>query len=191
MGAGLDEAIDVSLDADFQAESGMSAVMNETRRAQDFLRTMSSETGGFAVVNQNDLNDAFGKIIQENSSYYLLGYYPTNDKRDGKFRKVLVRVKRPGLQVKYRQGYTAPKGKPATRETTPTAKAAPPDLRAALESPLPVSGSACGCSPRRSRVRQEKPVRSRSSWSSSPRVYASSPSTKVLTPKTSSSSFFR
>ena len=57
VGAGLDEAIDLgSLDQDFQAESGMSAVMNDTRRAQDFLRTMSSETGGFAVVNQNDLN---------------------------------------------------------------------------------------------------------------------------------------
>ena len=130
----------MTLDADFQAESGMSAVMNETRRAQDFLRTLSSETGGFAVVNQNDLNGAFARIIQANSSYYLLGYYPTNDQRDGKFRDVTVRVKRPGLEVKSRRGYTAPKGKPTTRETSATAAAAPPDLRAALNNPMPVNG---------------------------------------------------
>ena len=141
VGAGLDEAVDItSLDADFQKASGMAAVMDETRRAQNFLRTMSTETGGFAVVNQNDLNGAFARIIQENSSYYLIGYYPTNDKRDGKFRKVMVRVKRPGLQVKYRQGYTAPRGKPARRETAPTAASAPPDLRAALDNPMPVTG---------------------------------------------------
>ena len=77
---------------------------------------MSTETGGFAVVNQNDLNAAFARIIQENSSYYLLGYYPTNDRRDGKFRKVDVRVKRPGLQVRSRSGYTAPKGKAAATD---------------------------------------------------------------------------
>ena len=140
VGAGLDEAIDMTLDADFQAESGMSAVLNETRRSQDFLRTLSSETGGFAVINQNDLNGAFARIIQANSSYYLLGYYPTNDERDGKFRDVTVRVKRPGLEVKSRRGYTAPKGKPTTRETSAMAAAAPPDLRAALNSPMPVNG---------------------------------------------------
>jgi VWFA-related protein len=140
VGAGLDELVEVNLDADFQKESGMVAVQNETRRGQDFLRTMSSESGGFAVVNQNDLNGAFARIIQENSSYYLLGYYPTNDRRDGKFRRVLVRVKRPGLRVKYRQGYTAPRGKPAAREITASTKSAPPELRAALDSPLPISG---------------------------------------------------
>ena len=140
VGAGLDEGIDMTLDEDFQAESGMSAVMSETRRAQDFLRTLSSETGGFAVVNQNDLNGAFERIIQENSSYYLLGYYPDNDQRDGKFRRVTVRVKRPGLEVRSRRGYTAPKGKPTTRETSAMAAAAPPDLRAALNNPMPVNG---------------------------------------------------
>ena len=141
VGAGLDEAIDLGqIDLDFQGQGGMPGVMNDVRRAQDFLRTMSSETGGFAVVNQNNLNAAFAKIIQENSSYYLLGYYPTNDKRDGKFRKVLVRVTRPGLQIKYRNGYTAPKGKAVSRETTPSAASAPPDMRAALASPLPVTG---------------------------------------------------
>ena len=141
VGAGLDEAIEIrGLPQDFENPGGMVKAMDETRRSQNFLRSMSQETGGFAVVNQNDLNGAFAKIIQENSSYYLLGYHPTDDKRDGKFRKVLVRVKRPGLQLKYRNGYTAPKGKPPARETSRTASTAPPDLRVALDSPIPVSG---------------------------------------------------
>jgi VWFA-related protein len=140
VGAGLDEAIDASIDVEFQNESAMNRIFTATRRAQDSLRTISAETGGFAIVNQNDLNNAFGRIIQENSSYYLLGYYPTNDGRDGKFRKVQVRVKRPGLQVKFRSGYNAPRGRAATRETAKAAAAAPPDLRAALESPMPTGG---------------------------------------------------
>ncbi len=141
LGAGLDDAIDAGpLDSDVQAGSGMARVMDETRRSQDFLRTLSSETGGFALVNQNDLNGGFAKIIQQNSSYYLLGYYPANDKRDGKVRGVQVRVTRPGLQVKSRTGYIAPKGKPAIRETPAAVSSASPRLREALDSPIPVSG---------------------------------------------------
>jgi VWFA-related protein len=141
VGAGLDEAIDLTgLDDDFQADNGMAKVMNETRRSQDFLRTISTETGGFAVLSRGDLNGSFAKIIEQNSSYYLLGYYPKNDKRDGRFRKVDVRVKRPGLEVKARGGYSAPKGKAPVRETSAAAAKAPADLRVALDSPLPVSG---------------------------------------------------
>jgi VWFA-related protein len=142
VGAGLDEAVDLQgLNDDFQADNGVANVMNETRRSQDFLRTISQETGGFAIVGRGDLNGSFARIIQQNSSYYLLGYYPKNDKRDGKFRKVDVRVKRPGLEVKARGGYTAPKGKaPARDDSSPASAKAPADLRTALESPLPVSG---------------------------------------------------
>jgi VWFA-related protein len=141
VGAGLDEAIDLTgLDDDFQTDNGMAKVLNDTRQSQDFLRTISQETGGFAVLSRGDLNGSFAKIIQQNSSYYLLGYYPKNDKRDGKFRKVDVRVKRPGLEVKARGGYTAPKGKAPGRDTSSPTSKAPPDLRTALDSPLPVSG---------------------------------------------------
>jgi len=140
VGAGLDEAIDLTgLDDDFQTDNGMVKVMDDTRRSQDFLRTISQETGGFAVLSRGDLNGSFARIIQQNSSYYLLGYYPKNDKRDGKFRKVDLRVKRPGLEVKARGGYTAPKGKASARDTASASKA-PADMRSALESPLPVSG---------------------------------------------------
>ena len=61
---------------------------------------LATKTGGFAAVNRNDFAGAFDRIVRENSSYYVLGYYPTNERRDGRFRTLAVRVKRPGLQVR-------------------------------------------------------------------------------------------
>jgi len=116
LGAGLDEVMDIgSLPADDPAFASPSTIIqNEVRRAQDQIRVLSEETGGFAIINQNDFSSGFERIVADNSTYYVLGYYPTNDKRDGRFRKVEVRVKRPGVKVQARNGYTAPKGKPAT-----------------------------------------------------------------------------
>ena len=143
LGAGLDEAIDIGGvpldDSEFGAPSVL--IQNEVRRAQDNLRVMSEQTGGFAIVNQNDLNASFQRIIEDNSSYYVLGYYPTNDKRDGRFRKLEVRVSRPGLRVQARDGYSAPKGRPATPETNAKSDAGlPPELREAFASPIPATG---------------------------------------------------
>ena len=59
---------------------------------QDSLRVVADETGGFAVLNQNDFRNGFSRILDDNSSYYVLGYYPTNDKLDGRFRNVQVKV---------------------------------------------------------------------------------------------------
>ena len=59
----------------------------------------------------------FARILEDNSSYYVLGYYPTNEKLDGRFRNVQVKVLKPGLKVRARSGYVAPvpakKEKPA------------------------------------------------------------------------------
>ncbi len=139
LGAGLDELIDISgVPADDPAFMSVSSlIQNEVRRAQDNLRVMSEQTGGFAIINQNDLNAAFQRIIEDNSSYYVLGYYPSNDKRDGRFRKVDVRVTRPGIRLQARNGYTAPKGKsPATTGARADAKV-PPEIIEALASPIP------------------------------------------------------
>ena len=58
---------------------GMSSIFNEVRLSQDSLRVMGEETGGFAVVNRNDFATAFQRIVDDNSSYYVMGYYSTND----------------------------------------------------------------------------------------------------------------
>ena len=51
---------------------------------------------------------AFERIVRENSSYYLIGYYSSNEKADGKTRKNSVKVDRKGLQLFYRASYIAP-----------------------------------------------------------------------------------
>ena len=104
-----DEGIDItSVPDDPTLGLGMASLSDELRRSQDTLRAISEETGGFAAVNRNDFREAFGRIIQDNSGYYLLGYYSSDTRRDGRFRNVQVRVKRPGLTVRARKGYVAP-----------------------------------------------------------------------------------
>ena len=119
---------------------GMSSIFNEVRLSQDSLRVMGEETGGFAVVNQNDFRDAFQRIVDDNSSYYVMGYYSTNDRRDGRFRKIEVKLpNKPGLTVRARKGYVAPRGKAPEAPKT-TANGPSPELRDAMESPLPLTG---------------------------------------------------
>jgi VWFA-related protein len=114
-----------------------SGLRDELRLSQDSLRVIAEQTGGIAVLNQNDLRPGFDRIQQENSSYYLLGYYSSNDRRDGRFRNLSVRVTRPGLQVRARKGYVAPRG----RATAPAAAASESAvLSDALASPIPVTG---------------------------------------------------
>ena len=106
--------------------------------SQDSLRQLADETGGFAAVNRNDFTNAFERIVRDNSSYYVLAYYPPSDKRDGKFHKIEVKVTRPGLVVRSRRGYNAPRGKPAPVNTKTGGM--PQELFEAINSPLQVSG---------------------------------------------------
>jgi VWFA-related protein len=115
-----------------------SNLMEETRVQHDNLRVLSDQTGGFAVLNQNDFRNAFSRILDDNSSYYVLGYYPANENRDGKFRSVQVKVLKPGLTVRARKGYYAPKGKLSTPK--PSEGKGSPELREAMNSPVGVSG---------------------------------------------------
>lgn len=142
LGAGLDDTIDIAGMPDPETPGvGPGALFDEVRRSQNALRTLSAETGGFAIVNQTDMRAGFQRLVQENSSYYLLGYYSADERRDGKFRRVDVRVRRPGLEVRARKGYTAPRG----RAAAPAAASAPgasPAIREAMNSPLPAAGLA-------------------------------------------------
>jgi VWFA-related protein len=71
---------------------------------------LSSQTGGrvIAVRNENSLEKAFDVISEELRSQYVMGYYPTNQNRDGTFRKIKVEVTRPDTKVLARRGYYAP-----------------------------------------------------------------------------------
>jgi VWFA-related protein len=83
------------------------------------LRTLAENTDGLAVTNSNDLDKGLRRIADDLTSYYLLGYYSTNTEFDGKFRRITVRVKRPGVEVRARRGYRA-----ATADEVTAARAA-------------------------------------------------------------------
>ena len=73
----------------------------------DSLHLLADNTDGIAIVNTNDLDGGATRIVADLSSYYLLGYYSSNEQLDGKWRTIRVRVKRPGVQVRARKGYRA------------------------------------------------------------------------------------
>ena len=100
------------------------------------FRKMSEATGGFAVVNSNSVSDAFERIVRESSNYYILGFTSTNDRRDGLYRRLDVRVRRPGLTVRARDGYIAPSRSPARTANARTNTAAPGGVRDVIAIPL-------------------------------------------------------
>ena len=74
---------------------------------QDGLRYVAGETGGFAVVNANDLPGALDRIAGDLRGYYLIGFQPDAGtfSSDGRFRKIRIKVKRPGLKIRTRAGF--------------------------------------------------------------------------------------
>jgi len=111
-----------------------SSLREELRRELGTLRTFAEVTGGLAAVGSNDFDAAFRRVVQDNSSYYVLGYHPAELKHDGKFHDITVRVNRPGVQVRARKGYYAVKDAKAAAvpPSDPTVEL--------LNSPMPLTG---------------------------------------------------
>lgn len=101
------------------------------------MRALADATGGFAVINTNRFDAELERIVRENSTYYVLGFTSTNDRRDGRFRELTVRVKRPGLVVRSRRGYLAPMRNAPAPAPAPSALPTPvaESLRSALANP--------------------------------------------------------
>ncbi len=95
---------------------GPGAAMEKMQAAEGFglnifdgMHVLADDTGGFAVTGTNTFTKAFDRIVAENSSYYLIGYYSGNDKADGTLRKNVITVSSPNVQVLYRAAYAAPR----------------------------------------------------------------------------------
>ena len=86
---------------------GVQQQYDQLASSQDTLTTLSADTGGRAFTDTNDFGEAFARVQRDMSAYYLLGYSSTNATRDGRFRRIQVRVKRDGLRVEARAGYYA------------------------------------------------------------------------------------
>lgn len=102
-GQDLDETVDPT---DFQ---------NHIRKTQDSLRVLATETGGIAIVNQNNFDKGLKRIDAETSDYYVVGYYSTNPDPLKRTRKIEVKVKREGLSVWSRTSYTLRQPTPPTK----------------------------------------------------------------------------
>jgi len=75
---------------------------------QETLTTLASDTGGKAFLDSNDFGEAFGQVTKDISSYYILGYASTNGDRDGRYRRITVRLRgRSDLKIEAREGYYA------------------------------------------------------------------------------------
>ncbi|HEY6248600.1 MAG TPA: VWA domain-containing protein [Candidatus Angelobacter sp.] len=87
-----------------QAISNESAALQAVHGA---MQDLAERTGGRAFYNRNDLDVAIRKSVDDGSTYYTLAYYPDNKDWNGKFRKIRLKVTRPGVKLRHRLGYYA------------------------------------------------------------------------------------
>ena len=82
--------------------------MNANFATQEVMATLSTDTGGKAFFDSNDFAPAFAQLQRDTSAYYAIGFRSTNPARDGRYRKLTVKIDRPGVKLEYRPGYYAP-----------------------------------------------------------------------------------
>jgi VWFA-related protein len=104
----------------------------------DMLQALSDNTGGESFAT-NDFERAMQRVVEQSSAFYLLGYAPAQRALDGKFHRIRVRVKQPGLEVRARAGYWAPTLRDMKRAEEQAAKTLPPAIADALADLLPAT----------------------------------------------------
>ena len=82
--------------------------MNANFATQEVMATLSTDTGGKAFFDSNDFAPAFAQVERDTSAYYAIGFRSMNPLRDGRYRKLTIKVNRPGVKLEYRPGYYAP-----------------------------------------------------------------------------------
>jgi VWFA-related protein len=133
--------IDISARSDYpQLEYGtFRGALRELLLSQESLISLADQTGGLAIVNAGDVAGGLGRVVLDNSRYYLLGYYSDASRWSRRFMTIDVRVKRPGVQVRARRGFMPPDARAAAGARAAGAKAGTsPALTAALARPVPV-----------------------------------------------------
>jgi VWFA-related protein len=108
---------------------------------QNGLRELAEQTDGVALLNATDTREGVARMMADLNSYYLMSYYSTNGKMDGRFRKISVRVTRPGVEVRARPGYLAPTEAEVLGATTIPAAGPAAGVARALESLAPARGN--------------------------------------------------
>jgi VWFA-related protein len=125
-----------------ESSSGPTGPLESPRNLEDVARRapevglgiLASETGGVRIDSTNDLSKAFPRLEEDLRSYYALTYVPSRAEPDGKFHKIAVKVKRPGLSARTRSGYTS---LPTAARNMPVLAYEAPALARLDSTPLP------------------------------------------------------
>lgn len=129
----LPDFMTAEVKAGFDVQDTVAVLADITREAEG-SEALALDTGGFVIKNTNDLESGILRVSSESQAYYLLGYAPSDATRDGKYRRIEVRLaagRGKGVKVRARRGYYAP------RDGGPVVKpAADPAIARALDSPF-------------------------------------------------------
>jgi VWFA-related protein len=125
--------------------------MTQLTQRVSSLRTLAEGTGGLAIVNTNDIDGGVRRMADDLSAYYLIGYYSTNAKQDGRLRRIEVKMRQPDIEVHARSSYRAPDAGAAAAASPAAVNAALP-VDAALgplgrlreSTPIYVNGARVG-----------------------------------------------
>ncbi len=85
----------------------LASMSNDILSDRDSMVILAERTGGRAFYNTNDITAAIRKAVDDTRVTYLVGYYPTHGKWDGKFREIKLKSKRRGIDFRHRRGYFA------------------------------------------------------------------------------------
>lgn len=107
-------------------------------RSNDALEMMVSITDGLRISETALFESGLRRIVDDLSNHYLLGYYSTAEP-DGKFHKITVRVKRPGVKVRARSGYLAAKAAEAAKPMTSTTSVDTSEARMVTQALSPLA----------------------------------------------------
>src|SRR5262245_19243279 len=110
----------------------LSRMSQDNFDSQEGLTYVARETGGFAVLNNNDVNLGIRRALKDQQSYYLLGFDPDDEKFDRKYHTIKLKVNRPGLQSRTRAGFIGFSDRP--REAAPETRSG--QILSALFSPF-------------------------------------------------------
>jgi VWFA-related protein len=105
---------------------------DEIAQSRERMQSLALDTGGFVIANDN-VDEGLERIARLSSTYYSLGYYAKNARRDGTYHRFEVKVNRPGVRVVARRGYLSP------REAAAGSASGGPSLRDTLDATFPAT----------------------------------------------------
>jgi VWFA-related protein len=126
--------------ADDPCFMGLTDWYSQVRQAQQGLEMEAKLTGGFAVTNTNDFTGGVNHIVSDLDNYYLLGFYPADPNGSG-FRALDVSVNRPGVTLRFRQGYEVGPAPPLPKGASNPLTALAMGMTATRDLPLRLAAS--------------------------------------------------